>query len=110
MKKLKQLAPKKVPPEERLRPILWAAPLFAVSIFWFGLTGAYKSINPASPILAGILLGSAILLLFLGILNYIIDTYLMNAASAIAANTILRSLFGAGQSLRFCCSRSRGRR
>lgn len=33
---------------------------------------------------------------FLQALNYIIDAYLIVAASAIAANTILRSFFGAG--------------
>lgn len=31
----------------------------------------------------------------MGCLNYIIDAYLMFAASAIAANTIMRSIFGA---------------
>lgn len=33
--------------------------------------------------------------IFLQCLNYLIDAYLMFAASAIAANTFLRSLFGA---------------
>lgn len=34
--------------------------------------------------------------IFLQALNYLIDAYLMVAASAIAANTFLRSFFGAG--------------
>ena len=33
--------------------------------------------------------------MFLQLLNYIVDSYLMFAASAIAANTFMRSLFGA---------------
>ena len=37
-----------------------------------------------------------ILCIFLQCFNYIIDTYLMFAASAIAANSLLRSFFGAG--------------
>lgn len=34
--------------------------------------------------------------IFLNCLNYLIDAYLMFAASAVAANTFLRSLAGAG--------------
>lgn len=47
------------------------------------------------PTCAGLLLGFGIYTVFLQSLNYIIDAYLMFAASAIAANTIMRSLFGA---------------
>ena len=46
------------------------------------------------PTLAGIFIGFGIFSVFLQCLNYIIDAYLMFAASAIAANTIMRSLFG----------------
>lgn len=38
--------------------------------------------------------GFGIFTIFLCLLNYIIDAYLMFAASAIAANTFMRSLFG----------------
>jgi hypothetical protein len=34
-------------------------------------------------------------LVFLSIMNYLIDAYLIYAASALAANSVLRSLFGA---------------
>lgn len=47
------------------------------------------------PTLAGVFIGFGIYAVFLQCLNYIIDAYLMFAASAIAANTIMRSLFGA---------------
>lgn len=47
------------------------------------------------PTLAGLCLGFGIYTVFMGCLNYIIDAYLMFAASAIAANTIMRSIFGA---------------
>ncbi len=47
------------------------------------------------PTLAGLFIGFGIFSVFLQCLNYIIDAYLMFAASAIAANTIMRSLFGA---------------
>ena len=36
-----------------------------------------------------------ILLILVNGLNYIVDVYKVNAASAIAANTLVRSLFGA---------------
>lgn len=40
-------------------------------------------------------MGFSILLVFLSLLNYIVDMYLMVAASALAANTVVRSIFGA---------------
>ena len=39
------------------------------------------------------------LLIFVGYLNYLVDVYLMYAASAIAANTIIRSACGAAAPL-----------
>jgi len=47
------------------------------------------------PTLSGLLTGFGIFSVFLQLLNYIVDSYLMFAASAIAANTFMRSLFGA---------------
>ena len=44
---------------------------------------------------SGLFIGSGLFLIFLQCLNYIIDSYLMFAASAISANSFLRSLFGA---------------
>jgi len=48
------------------------------------------------PTLSGLLTGFGLLAIFLQSLNYLVDAYLMFAASAIAANTFLRSLAGAG--------------
>lgn len=47
------------------------------------------------PTLAGICLGFGIYTVFLQAVNYIIDAYLVFAASAVAANTVVRSIFGA---------------
>lgn len=52
---------------------------------------SYSSIHWIVPSLAGVFLACSNLLLFVGFLNYLVDTYLMYAASAMAANTILRS-------------------
>lgn len=47
------------------------------------------------PTLAGVFLSTGIVLIFVSYLNYLTDTYLVYAASASAANTICRSVFGA---------------
>ncbi|TNY21912.1 major facilitator superfamily domain-containing protein [Rhodotorula diobovata] len=96
MKIHRAIKPRMVPPEERLKPLLYAAPLFAVSFFWFGWTGAYRSISIWSPILSIVLLGACVLYVFLTGFNYLIDCYLWGAASALSINTVVRSSFGAG--------------
>lgn len=63
--------------------------------FWFAWTGYTDSIPWIVPCLSGLFTGFGIFCVFLQCLNYIIDAYLMFAASAIAANTFMRSLFGA---------------
>lgn len=83
-------------PEQRLIPMMVGAVLFPIGLFWFAWTGNYSSINWAAPAASGILTGAGIMTIFLQALNYLIDAYLMVAASSIAANTFLRSLFGAG--------------
>jgi multidrug resistance protein len=85
----------RVPPEERLWVVCIAAPCLVISFFWLGWT-SFRSISFWSPMLAGALLGFAVLLIFVGLFNYIVDAYLANAASALAGNTVMRSAFGAG--------------
>lgn len=48
-----------------------------------------------SPVAAGVPFGLGMTLIFHSIFNYLIDTYAIYAASVLAANTVLRSLFGA---------------
>lgn len=48
-----------------------------------------------APTLSGLLTGFGLMSIFLNCLNYLIDSYTLFAASAVAANTILRSLIGA---------------
>ncbi|KAK3109766.1 hypothetical protein LTR53_016616 [Teratosphaeriaceae sp. CCFEE 6253] len=82
-------------PEWRLPLTMVGGIIFAAGLFWFGWGGYMKSTPWIVPTLAGIFLGFGIYTVFLQCLNYIIDAYLMFAASAIAANTIMRSIFGA---------------
>ncbi|CDZ96474.1 mfs general substrate transporter [Phaffia rhodozyma] len=87
--------PQPVPPEVRLEMALIGSWMFVIALFWFGWT-SFPSISYWSPLLAGGMLGWAILYLFLSLFNYIIEVYLMHAASALSATTVVRSLFGAG--------------
>ncbi|THG98447.1 hypothetical protein EW145_g7424 [Phellinidium pouzarii] len=89
-----EYAPNPVPPEYRLEMTLVGAPIFAVSFFWFGWT-SFPSISYWAPMVAGGAMGLSIVFLFLPLFNYIIDSYLFVAASALAASTVVRSLFGA---------------
>jgi DHA1 family multidrug resistance protein-like MFS transporter len=83
-------------PEWRLPPAIIGGMAFAAGLFWFGWTGYTGNIHWIVPTVSGILTGFGLLCIFLQCLNYIIDTYLVFAASALAANSILRSIAGAG--------------
>ncbi|KAF7453748.1 Major facilitator superfamily [Pyrenophora tritici-repentis] len=82
-------------PEWRLPDVIAGGICFAAGMFWFGWTGYKADIHWIVPTLSGLLLGFGLLAIFLPLFNYLIDSYLMFAASAIAANTFLRSLAGA---------------
>ena len=73
-----------------------SAVMFPIGMFWFAWTGNYPSINWAAPTMAGIFTGAGIMCICLQALNYLVDAYLSVAASAMAANTFLRSFCGAG--------------
>lgn len=81
-------------PEWRLFWPMLGGISFTIGLFWFGWTGYTSSIHWIVPTLAGLCLGFGIYTIFLQLMNYIIDSYLMFAASAIAGNTMLRSLCG----------------
>ncbi|KAH0333436.1 MFS general substrate transporter, partial [Aureobasidium melanogenum] len=83
-------------PEWRLPPVIIGGVLFGIGLLWFGWTGYRADIPWIAPTLSGLFTGFGIMSIFLQCINYLIDSYLMFAASAIAANTFLRSLCGAG--------------
>lgn len=94
-KKLKAANTFILPPEERLYAAVIGAPILVVSLFWFAWT-SYKHVSYWSPIVAGGAFGAAMILIFLSLLTYITQAYFLNAASALAANTVVRSAFGVG--------------
>jgi len=69
-------------------------PLFVISLFWIGWT-ARPDIHWIVPVLAALPFGMGFLLLFMALLNYLVDAYEIFAASATAASSSSRSLFGA---------------
>lgn len=82
-------------PEWRLPLPMFAAVIFTGGLFWFGWTGYQGTIPWIVPTLSGLFTGFGIYTIFVQFLNYIVDAYLMFAASAIAGNTFMRSIFGA---------------
>jgi len=87
--------PHPVPPEARLEMTMWSAPMYAIAFFWFGWT-SFASVSVWVPLTAALFLGIAAILLFLSLINYTVDVYLYAAASALAANTIIRSIAAGG--------------
>ncbi|KIW13421.1 hypothetical protein PV08_08609 [Exophiala spinifera] len=82
------------PAEARLPPAFVGAVAVPIGLFWFAFTNS-PSIHWISPVLAGVPFGFGFCILFLVVTNYLIDSYTVFAASVLAANTVLRSLFGA---------------
>ncbi|KAJ5332947.1 hypothetical protein MYU51_005397 [Penicillium brevicompactum] len=82
------------PPEARLPPCLIASVAIPIGLFWFAWTN-YTSIHFMVSIAAGVPFGFGMVLVFLSIMNYLIDAYTIFAASVLAANSVIRSLFGA---------------
>lgn len=68
-------------------------------MFWFGWTANFDYVHWIVPTLAGGFAAAAMLTIFVSFLNYLVDTYLMFAASAIAANTVARSAAGSAAPL-----------
>ncbi|CAI7656396.1 unnamed protein product [Penicillium pancosmium] len=82
-------------PEWRLPPSILGGICFTIGLFWFGWTGWTKAIHWMAPTASGVITGFGIYVIFLQCFNYLIDSYLMFAASVFAANTIMRSAVGA---------------
>ena len=81
-------------PEYRL-PLLWpGAIMVPIGLLLYGWTAQYR-VHWIVPILGTALLGAGMIGAFMPIGVYLVDAYTIYAASAMAANTVLRSLGGA---------------
>ncbi|KAL4898345.1 major facilitator superfamily domain-containing protein [Aspergillus ambiguus] len=84
----------KFQPEMRLAISIFFGIFLPVTFFWYGWCAYYK-VHWIASILSLIPFGFGIMGIFLPIMTYLVDCYPVYAASAIAANTVSRSLVGA---------------
>lgn len=82
------------PPEARLPPLAIGAVALPIGLFWFAWTNGTSIHWPVS-ITAGIPFGFGMVMLFLSMINYLVDAYTIFAASVLAATAVLRAIFAA---------------
>lgn len=94
-KTVKKMAAKgEMKPEYRLPPLIPGSLVIPIGLFWYGWS-ADKGVHWIMPIIGTLWVGLGLLATFMPIQTYLVDAYTIHAASAIAANTVLRSLVGA---------------
>lgn len=82
-----------IKPEYRLPLLMYAGPFIPAGLFIYGWTAQYQ-IQWAVPLLGTLFVGIGLIGCFMCINTYLVDTFTLYAASAMAANTILRSVLG----------------
>ncbi|KAH8679039.1 major facilitator superfamily domain-containing protein [Tricladium varicosporioides] len=82
----------KAVPEARLRSMMIGGISLVLGLFIFGWTSGPK-VPWIAPCIGGVLMGFAFFSIFQASTNYLVDTFQMYAASAMAANTLMRSVF-----------------
>ncbi|KAK9856680.1 hypothetical protein MYU51_000511 [Penicillium brevicompactum] len=81
-------------PEYRLPPMIPGSLFVPASLFMYGWT-AYYHTHWIVPIIGTSFLGIGMLITFMTVTTYLVDVFTVYAASAMAANTVFRSLAGA---------------
>lgn len=82
-------------PELRLILMIWSSPIVPIGFFWYGWS-AEKVTHWIVPILGTMFIGLGAFLILMPAQLYLVDAFGSEAAaSALATNTVLRSLFGA---------------
>ncbi|KAF5331138.1 hypothetical protein D9619_005748 [Psilocybe cf. subviscida] len=84
----------RAPPEARLHMATLGAVLAPVGLWWFAWTSS-PSVHWIVPILAGVPFGMGVAQILQSLTTYLMDTYGIFFASAIAATIVLRSTCGA---------------
>ena len=82
-------------PEARLPPMVIGSIFFSIGLFLFGWT-ADPPIPWPVPVVAAGFIGAGFNIIFQQAINFLVDMYRTYAASAISANTFLRSLMACG--------------
>ncbi|KPI36534.1 putative MFS-type transporter [Cyphellophora attinorum] len=83
-----------VPPESMMSVVCIAAVLIPVGELWFAWTCYPTSISPYASIAAGIPFGAGNGAVFIYASNYLVHSYGIYAASAMAGNAVVRSFMG----------------
>lgn len=83
------------PPETRLVPTMVGGLAVPIGLFWFAWTDG-PNVHWIVSIIAGAPFGFGMVLVFLSIMTYLVDSYTIYAASVLAANSVIRSCFGGG--------------
>lgn len=81
-------------PEYRLPPLIPGSIFIPIGLFWYGWS-VEKHIHWIMGIIGTMWVGFGMLASFMSISTYLTDSFPRHAASAMAANTVLRSLVGA---------------
>ncbi|KAM0262066.1 hypothetical protein ACHAPA_009429 [Fusarium lateritium] len=81
-------------PEHRLPPLKTGAILLPAGLFIYGWTAEYET-HWIAPIIGTAIIGVGNLLIFMSLQMYLIDSFTIYAASALAANAVMRSIAGA---------------
>ncbi|KAE8553969.1 hypothetical protein EYB25_002507 [Talaromyces marneffei] len=81
-------------PGDRLPPLLLGSCWVPIGLFCYGWSAQART-HWMVPIVGTGIFGAGVELIFFPIQLYLIDTFTIHAASAVAANTVVRSIFGA---------------
>ena len=81
-------------PESMMSVVCIAAVLIPIGQLWFAWTCLPASIHPAIPIAAGIPFGCGVGAVFIYASSYLVHSYGIYAASAMAGNAVIRSVLG----------------
>jgi MFS family permease len=81
-------------PEHRLYIMAVGGPFLPIGLFWYGWS-VHAQTHFMVPIVGTAVIGFGLLMTFMPASTYLVDVYTVHAASAMAANTVLRSLCAA---------------
>ncbi|OCL02037.1 multidrug resistance protein [Glonium stellatum] len=90
----KKAAGGKKKPEYRLLPMVYFSPFMCVGLFWYGWS-AQARVFWLVPIIGTSFFGFGLFATMACVGTYLVDAFTVYAASAAAANAVLRSVFGA---------------
>lgn len=81
-------------PEYRLPPLVVGSVFMPAGLFMYGWS-AQEKVHWIVPIIGTALVGIGTMAVFMCVISYLVDAFTIYAASALAANTVVRSIMGA---------------